>query len=214
MPSSDYMCSTCNKTLNSPLKLSCGSLTCACTVSYTGWTLPDLPDAHPMMLTMMWNHLTSLLLANCMFEHPFGLLEIKCPFSFHDKTSEEAAASDGSFCSQIKLYSDGKTSLQLKQSHPYFCQVQGQMAIAERMWCDFVVYTEKKISIEQVEFDKNFWNNDLLPKLKTFYDNCLAPEIVSLVHVLGMPVRKINKKCEILIIFLNVLLLCIVYIII
>ena len=85
-------------------------------------------------------------------ENPFGLLEIKCPFSFRD----EAAASDGSFCCQIKLHSDGKTSLQLKQSHPYFCQVQGQMAIAERMWCDFVVYMEKGISIERVEFDKNF----------------------------------------------------------
>ena len=33
----------------------------------------------------------------------------------------------------------------------------------------------------------------LLPKLSEFYDNCLAPEIVSPVHALGLPIRNLKN---------------------
>ena len=84
-------------------------------------------------------------------------------------------------------------SLKLKHSHSYFCQVQGQMALTERKWCDFVVYTEKGICIERIEYDHFFWESVLLPKLINFYDNCLAPEIVCPVHVLGISVRDLSN---------------------
>ena len=63
------------------------------------------------------------------------------------------------------------------------------MAITERNWCDFVLYTPKGISIERIPYDPEFWTNELLPM---FYDNCLGPEIVCPVHVLGLPVRNIQ----------------------
>ena len=66
------------------------------------------------------------------------------------------------------------------------------MAITERSWCDFVIYTEKGISVERIPFDAEFWNNKLLPKLIDFFDNCLAPEIVSPVNALGIPVRNLR----------------------
>ena len=47
--------------------------------------------------------------------------------------------------------------------------------------------------MERIPFDSDFWNNELLPKLIDFYDNCLAPEIVSPVYVLGIPVRDLRK---------------------
>ena len=61
------------------------------------------------------------------------------------------------------------------------------MAIGGRKLCDFVVYTSKGISIK---FDAFFWNDKLLPKL---YDNVVAPEIVSPVHALGLPMRDLSK---------------------
>ena len=67
----------------------------------------------------------------------------------------------------------------LKRDHPYFSQVQGQMAVGERPWCDFVIYTTQGLS---VLFDSDFWENTLLPKLVSFYDNCVAPEIVPFIH--------------------------------
>ena len=86
----------------------------------------------------------------------FGLTEIKCPYSFCNQTPIQAAES-GEFCCHLEL-SSGSPSLKLKRSHPYFCQVQGQMAITER---DFV---PNRISIERIPYDPEFWTNDL-PKL-------------------------------------------------
>lgn len=99
------------------------------------------------------------------------------------------------FCSTLEIDSDGQECLKLKHTHPYYSQVQGQMALrlTERKWCDFIIYTEKGISIERVPFNSEFWNKKLLPKLIDFYDNCLAPEIVCPIHVLGIPVRNLNE---------------------
>lgn len=125
--------------------------------------------------------------------NPFGLAEVKCPYSHRSQTPLQAAESRD-FCCNTEIDCNGESSLKLKHSHPYFCQVQGQMAITERTWCDFVVYTEKGISVERITYDSDFWNQDLLPKLTAFYDNCLAPEIVCPVHILGIPVRNLKDQ--------------------
>lgn len=75
----------------------------------------------------------------------------------------------------------------------YYAQVQGQMGVGGRPWCDFVVYTKKGISVERVPFNETYWNNKLLPKLIEFYDSCVLPEIVSPVHALGLPVRDLRS---------------------
>ena len=65
------------------------------------------------------------------------------------------------------------------------------MAITETIWCDFVIYTTTKdLLVERMAFDKCFWLDKLLPKLKDFYDKCVAPEIVSPIYLLGMQVHK------------------------
>lgn len=66
-----------------------------------------------------------------------GLIEIKCPSSSHwrTKTPEECAMDKKFFCCLV----NGK--VRLKRNHSYFYQVQGQLAISGRKWCDFVVWT-------------------------------------------------------------------------
>ena len=73
--------------------------------------------------------------------------------------------------------------LKLRESHQYYAQIQGQMAIGECPWCDFVVYTSKGASVQRVAFNSNFWSDKLLPKLISFYDSCILPELVSPVHL-------------------------------
>ena len=121
-------------------------------------------------------------------EQSFGYLEVKCPYATRNLTPVEACGKNGFFCEV-----DATGQLKLKQSSPYFSQVQGQMAIGGRPWCDFVVFTLKGISVQRIPFDKDFWNNRLLPKLLSFYDNCIAPELVSPVHSLGLPIRDMSK---------------------
>ena len=79
----------------------------------------------------------------------------------------------------------------LRKGHQYNCQILGQMAIAGRPWCDFVIYTKKGISVERIKFDSDFWEKRLLPKLTEFYKKCFAPEIVS---ALGQPIRDLRNK--------------------
>lgn len=66
--------------------------------------------------------------------------------------------------------------------------------MGERPWCDFVIYTTMGLSVERIKFDKDYWTNTLLPKLVVFYDCCVAPEIVSPVHTLGLPLRDLSKQ--------------------
>ena len=119
---------------------------------------------------------------------PFGFLEVKCPYSARNVTPVEACTLPG-FCCET----DTTIGLTLKKGHPYYSQVQGQMAIGERPWCDFVVFTGKGLSVQRIEFDKSFWKDRLLPKLVDFYNNCVVPEIVSPVHPLGLPIRDLSR---------------------
>lgn len=109
-----------------------------------------------------------------------GVLEVKCPKSMKNYTISEACGKKTFCCKQT----DGK--VYLKKNHEYFYQIQGQMFITNRQWCDFVVYTKKDIHIERVMFDATFW--DLaLKKLQHFVRFALVPELI---------LRKIKRKGE------------------
>jgi len=58
------------------------------------------------------------------------------------------------------------------------------MAVGDRPWCDFVVYTTNSISVQRIQFVKDYWERTLLPKLIEFYEKILGPEIVGPVHVI------------------------------
>ncbi len=74
----------------------------------------------------------------------------------------------------------------------YYSKVQGQMGVTKQKWRYFVIYTVKGVSVERIRFDSDFWEKELVPKLTNFFDNCLAPEVVSPVYVLGLHVRDLR----------------------
>ena len=78
-------------------------------------------------------------------EQLYGFLEVKCPYSHREKTPVEACATSG-FCYVV----DSTGQLRLRDNHKYYAQVQGQMAIGERPWCNFVVFTMKGLSVERI----------------------------------------------------------------
>ena len=62
----------------------------------------------------------------------FRIAEVKCPYSKHHVTPLDA-------CSDAKFFME-KTSdkeCKLKVDHPYYAQVQGQVAVTGARWCDF-----------------------------------------------------------------------------
>ena len=94
-------------------------------------------------------------------DKPYGFIEVKCPYSSRNLSPAEACENSDFFC----MYDQDSNQLKLKKAHKYFAQIQSQMAIGERPWCD-----------------------------TSFYDDCVLPEIVSPVHYLGLPIRNLSKQ--------------------
>lgn len=85
----------------------------------------------------------------------FGLLEIKCPLKDSYKES-----------SFLKENGDGTYSL--RQSHAYYTQIIGQLAITGLKWCDLCVWTKNDMHIERIHFCEAKWK-EMFEKLCVFF---------------------------------------------
>lgn len=128
-----------------------------------------------LIINSEWPHLGSspdgMVKCTCCGE---GLLEIKCCASRQDLTPKQVAL-DPTYPS---VYLDESDCVALKPNSHWFSQVQGQMAICHRPWCDFVFYTNRGISVSRVHFDAGYWE-DMLQKLSTFYDKYIFPALTT-----------------------------------
>ncbi|XP_034090046.1 uncharacterized protein LOC117558146 [Gymnodraco acuticeps] len=87
---------------------------------------------------------------------PSALLEVKCPHSQRNMTIAEAVQLP-SFC----LREEGGSYV-LKENHPYWHQVQGQLHITDRSICYFVVWTTKEAIVIPINKDPAWHGNRLL----------------------------------------------------
>ena len=102
---------------------------------------------------------------------PDGLVELKNPYSARDMTIQEYSSKKTS-C--LHMREDGKC--ELKIGHDYFYQVQCQLYCTGKVWCDFVVRTNKSIHVERIHQNKDWWNPQV-NKCQKFYFNALLPEL-------------------------------------
>lgn len=98
-----------------------------------------------------------------------GVVEIKCPYCVRSTNLDEQSNS----C--LQQNDDGTKSLMEK--HQYFYQVQTQIFICEKEYCDFVVWTEKEVHIERIEPHTELWNS-ISDKAKTFHQMAIMPELI------------------------------------
>ena len=104
----------------------------------------------------------------------FGLLEIKCPFSKRGNTLDQASSDPDFYIEKVGA------DFFLKKTHSYYAQVQGQLALTGLPWCDFCVYLSdsNEMCVDRIHFDSDYWENELLPKLKNFFFNSALSFIV------------------------------------
>jgi len=121
-------------------------------------------------------------------DNELGLVEIKCPFSAQD--TPLINLSTGKSNNFFLKHSDGQFSL--KRNHDYYYQIQGQMHILKRQWCDFVVWTPRKDDYvqERIHYDSKFWEEKMIPKLSKFYLSSLLPEAAAPRHTSLKPIHK------------------------
>ena len=82
-------------------------------------------------------------------------------------------------CADETFYAENvNRKLRLKRGHQYYFQIQGQLVITGANWCDFVIYTNKGISIERITSDPQVWDvlNEGLKK--SYFEHFTAPASV------------------------------------
>ncbi|XP_039287348.1 uncharacterized protein LOC111052200 [Nilaparvata lugens] len=115
-----------------------------------------------------------------------NLIEVKCPKSAENLTISEAVIKVKSFCLE-KLRCG---NVRLKKNHNYYYQVQGQLHVAEKKICYFVVWTKKDIHIEKIERGVGFGPRRWRKKLIHFYHHALLPEILDPRTCRSMAIRE------------------------
>ena len=99
-----------------------------------------------------------------------SLVEVKCPFS----------ARDSMICPETVPYlCKENNKISLRKNHNYFFQVQGQLCLTRKEKCYFVVFTRKDLFIEEISQDPAFFQNEMLPGLKKFYEKYYRPYVAS-----------------------------------
>ena len=67
--------------------------------------------------------------------------------------------------------------VQLSRKHDYYFQVQGQAAILERRYYDFVCWTPVAIHIERIDYDDKFVST-MIPKLDCLSLKAILPKVI------------------------------------
>ena len=96
-----------------------------------------------------------------------GCVEVKCPYCHRDNTIA-SATNDPKFCIQ-----SGK----LAENHPYFSQVQTQINVCKKKYCDFCLWTEKDYFCERIFGKPDLWSS-YVDKAKSVFMNGVLPEII------------------------------------
>lgn len=110
--------------------------------------------------------------------HGNGVLEVKCATKFwnQDPKSKE-------FIEKLPYLRYEAGNINLNKKHKYYSQVQFQMGITGRNWCDFVVFTSLCMADEvsplvvKVPFDEHHFIN-LTTMAKEFWYKYILPEIL------------------------------------
>ena len=100
--------------------------------------------------------------------HGKRVIEVKCPYSFRDKTLQEFLADPNCYIQNNKL----------RTNHKYYTQVQMQMYIHDVQQCDFVVWSPKFTLIVYVHRD-NVFCEKLITTCISFYRKCVLPELLT-----------------------------------
>ncbi len=108
------------------------------------------------------------LLIDCECHGP-GLCEIKCPKSICDQLPTHQ---------NYKHLIDKDGVVKLSHGSQYFTQIQGQMGITRKKYCDLFVYTAHGYHLERVDFHSVFWDK-LLFNVDYFWKTYVAVELLS-----------------------------------
>ena len=96
------------------------------------------------------------------------VMVLLCPFSVRDGTPEDLVGRKGSFLNDAGLI----------HSHKYYTQVQGELEICRKTFCDFVVWTPNGLFTQRIYKDQRYVEK-IVKKLTSFYVESVLPELMT-----------------------------------
>ena len=103
-----------------------------------------------------------------------GLVEIKCPYSIKG----EIPTSENLVYLREVTDSSNQKNITLKENSSYYFQVQGQMGVTNRKYCDFFIYTTAGFHLERILFNEDLWKH-MQVEFKWFWLNIICPELLN-----------------------------------
>lgn len=106
-----------------------------------------------------------------------GIIEIKCPKKMYGPLNDYEKEISSGYKPESKYYHN-----HIWDTH--YAQMQGGMAILDKKWCDYIVYStsDKKVYKERILFNKEYWENKLYPSLQSFLYTYLFPVIENIME--------------------------------
>ncbi|KAG0436600.1 hypothetical protein HPB47_017868 [Ixodes persulcatus] len=99
------------------------------------------------------------------------VLEVKCPYTFRDNFIKEMPGQKYS-C----LFKQGD-DMMLLEDHIFYYQVQTQMLVCNREYCDFVVWTSKDVQDFRIARDEHLCK-DIVASCGKYFQSVLFPELI------------------------------------
>ena len=131
------------------------------------------------------------------------IIEIKCPSSASGLSVDEAILKG-----KINFWKKDKfNNMNINKRHNWYFQIQGQLEIVDKDECILGIWTGVDHAIKTIHIrrDVEFWETCMVEKLKSFYLDCILPELIDPRYTRSMNIRdpqsiidtkEINKENE------------------
>lgn len=101
-------------------------------------------------------------------------IEVKCPLSLYKNLipySSSIYSPMDDFLEKTKHFNNKELKNIIFGSH--WDQIQGQLAITNKQYCDYIVYAKfnKKVFVATIYFDMDYWSTVLYPSICTYLKN-------------------------------------------
>ena len=119
-----------------------------------------------------------------------GIIEIKCPERMYKPLKDKMEACSDDSCEDDDTIVENGSKDPFAHSHiwpTHYDQMQGCMAILNKSFCDYIVYSapENLVYVERIPFNRIYWETELYPKIYYFIETKLKP----LLHKQGIQLQ-------------------------
>ena len=107
-----------------------------------------------------------------------GRLEVKCPYKHRMVHPVEASQIDPDFPIEFEVGNGEIIGSSLKQNHPHYTQIQCQLSICEKSYCDLMMFTFRGSIVTRVYREDNFIPKHL-DRINAVYKSGILPELMT-----------------------------------